>query len=55
MLSIVDGNQVPVIALGEVVANVGTEVSPEQIAGIEAKLGATVVVQAKLQVNDCVG
>ena len=55
MLSIVDGDQVPVIAFGEVVDNIGTGVAPEQIGGIEVKLGAVVVVQAKLQVNDCVG
>jgi hypothetical protein len=39
----VDGDQVPIIPLGEVVDNVGTEVSPEQIAGIAAKFGVTVV------------
>ena len=55
MLSIVDGNQVPVIALGEVVANVGTGVAPEQIGGIAAKLGATVVEHLEKQVTVSAG
>lgn len=50
-MSIVDGDQVPVIALGEVVAKVGTELSPEQIAGIVAKFGATVVEHLEKQVT----
>ena len=55
MLSIVDGDQVPVIAFGEVVDNIGTGVAPEQIAGIIAKFGATVVEHLEKQVTVSAG
>ena len=46
----VDGDHVPTIPFGDVVANIGT-VPPEQIGEIAAKFGVTVVAQAVLQVT----